>query len=78
MAEQRDAPPNGTLVVDERSDKVGVVMGHEGPNLQLRPPRGGRGWEARPSAVRVATADEQRTADVAVGRDGSLPGNACE
>lgn len=68
MAEQRDAPPNGTLVVDERSDRVGVVMGREGPNVQLRPPRGGREWEADPRKLRLATADERREADAGQSR----------
>ncbi|WP_372409695.1 hypothetical protein [Streptomyces luteireticuli] len=62
MAEQRGAPQNGTLVVDECSDRVGVVMGHEGPNVQLRPLRGGREWEADPRKLRLATADERQEA----------------
>lgn len=61
MAEQRDAPPTGALVVDGRSDRVGIVMGHEGPNLQLRPLRGGREWDCPPDSVRPAgVADELR------------------
>ncbi|KNB49661.1 hypothetical protein AC230_22980 [Streptomyces caatingaensis] len=48
--------------MDERSDRGGggVVMGHEGPNVQLRPPRGGREREADPRKLRLATASERR------------------
>ncbi|MGK5733794.1 hypothetical protein [Streptomyces sp. URMC 124] len=45
----------GAFVVDTRTDRLGRVMGHEGPRLQLRPPAGGREWEAEPAAVRPAT-----------------------
>ncbi|MFI1257115.1 hypothetical protein ACH4U6_25505 [Streptomyces netropsis] len=51
-------PENGTFVVDTRHGKVGQVMGHEGPRLQLRPPSGGREWEAAPDSVRPATGAE--------------------
>ncbi|MFD0386097.1 hypothetical protein ACFQ2B_38045 [Streptomyces stramineus] len=35
---RKAAPAKGTYVVDTRHDRVGEVMGHEGPRLQLRPP----------------------------------------
>ncbi|QLE71404.1 hypothetical protein FGW37_07180 [Streptomyces rectiverticillatus] len=41
--------------MDLRTDRLAQVMGHEGPRLQLRPPAGGREWEAEPGAVRLAT-----------------------
>ncbi|WTR12336.1 hypothetical protein OHA44_04980 [Streptomyces sp. NBC_00144] len=34
------------------SNRVGIVMGHEGPYLQLRPLGGGREWDADPARVR--------------------------
>ena len=39
-------PPVGSHVVDTRSGKVGIVMGHEGPYVQLRPYGGGKEWDA--------------------------------
>lgn len=60
--ERRGLPGIGTIVVDAQTGKLGQVMGHEGPRLQLRPPQGGREWEAFPSRVRPANAsDELRT-----------------
>ncbi len=52
--------PVGTLVVDTERNRLGQVMGHEGPYVQLRPVTGGREWDADPACVRLAT-DEERT-----------------
>ncbi|GGJ38612.1 hypothetical protein [Streptomyces brasiliensis] len=36
-----------SLVMDIETGKIGVVMGHHGPDrVQLRPARGGREWDA--------------------------------
>ncbi|GAA3049911.1 hypothetical protein GCM10020000_33240 [Streptomyces olivoverticillatus] len=56
----------GTFVVDMQLDKLGQVMGHVGPRLQLRPPVGGLEWEAVPEVVRAATGAEQLRAKVKV------------
>lgn len=58
-------PPVGLYVVDTRSGKVGIVMGHEGPYVQLRPYGGGREWDADPGAVRRATQAERLSAATA-------------
>nr|WP_078660260.1 hypothetical protein [Streptomyces roseoverticillatus] len=58
------APRTGTFVVDTRWGKVGQVMGHEGPRLQLRPPLGGCEWEAAPEVVRPASDAEKLNAMV--------------
>ncbi|MGE6736816.1 hypothetical protein, partial [Streptomyces sp. NPDC059900] len=50
--------PVGALVIDLRRQCLGRVMGHEGPYLQLRPPGGGREWDADPLRVREAKGDE--------------------
>ncbi|MEU6678870.1 hypothetical protein [Streptomyces sp. NPDC046925] len=50
--------PVGVLVIDLRRQRLGRVMGHEGPYLQLRPPGGGREWDADPERVRQAEGDE--------------------
>nr|WP_329452914.1 hypothetical protein [Streptomyces sp. NBC_01724] len=60
------SPDTGALVVDRRSGKVGVVMGHVGPYVQLRPPGGGREWDAPPQEVRPPTSAEELSAKVAV------------
>lgn len=43
-----------------------VVMGHVGPYVQLRPPRGGREWDVPPEDVRGPTPTEELSAKVAV------------
>ncbi|MFF7522710.1 hypothetical protein ACIP8U_21240 [Streptomyces pseudovenezuelae] len=58
-------PEPGDLVYDEATRKVGRVMGHEGPYLQLRPPGGGREWDAR-GPLRPATAADRLSAGVAL------------
>lgn len=59
------APP-GTYVVDMRLGRLGQVMGHGGPKLQLRPPAGGPPWAAEAGAVRAATDAERLSAKVQV------------
>ncbi|MFF7181390.1 hypothetical protein [Streptomyces sp. NPDC008121] len=58
-------PPIGSYVVDIRTGRVGTVMGHEGPYLQLRPLGGGREWDAEPEGVREATSGERLSAATA-------------
>ncbi|MEV7884094.1 hypothetical protein ACWD3I_11320 [Streptomyces sp. NPDC002817] len=58
-------PPVGSHVVDTRSGKVGIVMGHEGPYVQLRPYGGGKEWDAVPDTVRRATPAERLSAATA-------------
>ncbi|MGF0171765.1 hypothetical protein ACQF36_15040 [Streptomyces sp. Marseille-Q5077] len=58
-------PPIGSYVVDTRRGTIGVVMGHEGPYVQLRPYGGGKEWDAEPGAVRTATPAERLRAATA-------------
>jgi hypothetical protein len=60
------SPDVGALVVDRRNGKVGVVMGHVGQYVQLRPPRGGREWDVPPRDVRPPTPAEELSAKAAV------------
>ncbi|GCD44082.1 hypothetical protein ACFYWU_12360 [Streptomyces chrestomyceticus] len=53
-------------MVDARTGRVGQVMGHEGPYVQLRPPRGGKEWDVPPDSLREPTAAEALSAKVAV------------
>lgn len=46
------------IFVDTKMGKIGYVMGHAGPYVQLRPPGGGREWDADPDAIRQATDTE--------------------
>ncbi|MGV9878046.1 hypothetical protein [Streptomyces sp. NPDC003006] len=59
MTEDADrAPTVGEAVHDSGRDRVGRVMGHEGPYVQLRPLAGGREWDADPGHLRVLTQNE--------------------
>lgn len=49
----------GALVVDTGTGRTGRVMGSVGPYLQLRPPGGGREWDADPARVRAADHNER-------------------
>ncbi|MEU6084366.1 hypothetical protein [Streptomyces sp. NPDC047108] len=63
-----DPPPEpavGVPVRDTERDRVGVVMGREGPYLQLRPLGGGREWDAEPGRVRLISQAELLSARVA-------------
>ncbi|MFJ9863713.1 hypothetical protein [Streptomyces sp. NPDC101165] len=57
--------PVGSCAVDTRTGRLGIVMGHEGPYVQLRPYGGGREWDVRPEAVRRATQAERLSAATA-------------
>ncbi|MFF1692967.1 hypothetical protein ACFVXC_04985 [Streptomyces sp. NPDC058257] len=52
------APTVGEAVHDSGRDRVGRVMGYEGPYIQLRPLAGGREWDADPDRLRTLTQDE--------------------
>ncbi|WP_106962764.1 MULTISPECIES: hypothetical protein [Streptomyces] len=58
-------PAVGSHVVDTRTGRLGIVMGYEGPYVQLRPYGGGREWDAEPGALRTATAAERLKAATA-------------
>jgi hypothetical protein len=55
----------GDLVEDTGAQRVGRVMGFEGPYVQLRPVDGGREWDARPERLRPATLAEVLSTGVA-------------
>ncbi|GGZ25822.1 hypothetical protein GCM10010387_19250 [Streptomyces inusitatus] len=55
----------GTLAYDARARRVGVVMGECGTRCALRPPQGGREWDAAVEDVRLATAADWLSAAVA-------------
>nr|WP_308354940.1 DUF6415 family natural product biosynthesis protein [Streptomyces sp. MUM 203J] len=49
----------GDLVEDQKTRRVGEVMGHCGPYVQLRPLGGGREWDARPDRLRLLSQEER-------------------
>ncbi|MFF1696151.1 hypothetical protein ACFVXC_21395 [Streptomyces sp. NPDC058257] len=57
--------PIGAYAVDTRTGRVGRVMGHEGPYVQLRPVGGGREWDCEPDLLRTATDSERISAATA-------------
>ncbi|MFE1112364.1 hypothetical protein [Streptomyces rochei] len=58
-------PPVGAYAIDTRTGRVGLIMGHEGPYVQMRPYGGGREWDAAPGDVRHATPAERLSAATA-------------
>ncbi|WP_328767812.1 hypothetical protein [Streptomyces sp. NBC_00286] len=58
-------PEIGDLVWDEATRKVGRVMDRVGSYWQLKPPGGGREWDAR-GLLRPATTAERLSAGVAL------------
>jgi hypothetical protein len=59
-------PDLGSLMVDKRTGKIGKVMGHEGPYVQLRPLQGGKEWDVPPDELRDADPSEALGAKVAM------------
>lgn len=57
-------PAIGEMVEDTGRGRIGQVMGHEGPYVQLRPVGGGREWDAYPEKLRPATRAEALSAGV--------------
>ncbi|PBC60574.1 hypothetical protein BKI49_29175 [Streptomyces sp. Tue6028] len=51
-------PHTGDLVFDEATERVGRIVDHIGPHWQLRPPGGGREWDAH-GPLRPATSAER-------------------
>lgn len=51
-------PEIGEAVFDSTRERVGRIMGREGPYLQLRPLVGGVEWDADPHQVRPLDQDE--------------------
>ncbi|EME98351.1 hypothetical protein J7W19_08440 [Streptomyces mobaraensis NBRC 13819 = DSM 40847] len=64
MEQSKAAYRPGAWLTDTRRGKVGQVTGHWGPKVRLRPPGGGREWEAEPGRVRPATLEERERAGV--------------
>ncbi|MFI0909997.1 hypothetical protein [Streptomyces abikoensis] len=59
------APGVGAIVLDTGRGRVGEVMAAVGGRVLLRPPGGGREWEARPGDLRPAAGADALRARVA-------------
>ncbi|MFF3159460.1 hypothetical protein [Streptomyces sp. NPDC057910] len=68
------APAKGDVVQDSGSKKIGRVMGHVGPYVQLRPVAGGQEWDARPENLAPVKLSEALSAAVAEANRHSGPG----
>ncbi|MEV5609231.1 hypothetical protein [Streptomyces sp. NPDC052225] len=58
-------PAIGATVHDTAFGRIGVVMGYEGPHVQLRPLGGGREWDAAPDHMEIMTRTATLSARVA-------------
>jgi hypothetical protein len=58
-------PGIGETVRDTGSDRIGVVMDHQGSYVQLRPLSGGREWDADPSRIEPISQSELLSTRVA-------------
>lgn len=58
-------PAVGAAVRDTRHGRVGIVMAHDGPYVQLRPLNGGREWDADPGRVQLLSPAELLSARLA-------------
>ncbi|MFL4905804.1 hypothetical protein ACJ6WF_22180 [Streptomyces sp. MMS24-I2-30] len=59
-------PEPGAFRVDNRTGRIGRVMGSEGPYVQLRPVRGGVEWDVPTNELREPTHAEEMSVKVAV------------
>lgn len=70
----RGVPEPGAFAVDTRDGRVGRVMGHVGPYVQLRAPGGGAEWDCPPHLLREAPPGLALRARVTeINREGRLP-----
>ncbi|MFE9567468.1 hypothetical protein ACFYMW_03065 [Streptomyces sp. NPDC006692] len=59
-------PEPGDVVEDAGRGRVGRVMGHEGPYVQLRPLRGGLEWDAEPGGLEPVSQPQSDALSAAV------------
>ncbi|WP_406508176.1 hypothetical protein [Streptomyces sp. NBC_00212] len=58
-------PEIGDLVYDEATRRIGAAVDRVGPRWQLKPPGGGREWDAH-GPLRAATQEERLSCGVAL------------
>ena len=75
MASNQQASPGiGELAKDQKTGRIGIVMGEIGGRVQMRPVGGGIEWEAMPGDVVAPKAREQLSARLAVKNNNSRVG----
>ncbi|MEH6376195.1 hypothetical protein V7793_17980 [Streptomyces sp. KLMMK] len=61
----------GAYVVDTREGRIAQVIGHRGPQVQVRTPGGGLEWEVPASALRLAMSQEREAFRALANSDGT-------
>lgn len=75
MASNQQARPGvGELAKDQRTGRIGLVMGEIGGRVQMRPMNGGIEWDAMPDDVVAPKAREELSARLAVKNNNSRVG----
>ncbi|MFB7256004.1 hypothetical protein [Streptomyces nojiriensis] len=75
MASKQQASPGiGELAKDQKTGRIGIVMGEIGGRVQMRPVGGGVEWEAMPGDVVAPRAREELSARLAVKNNNSRVG----
>ena len=71
---QQTRPGIGELAKDQKTGRIGFVMGEIGGRVQMRPVNGGMEWDAMPGNVVVPKAREELSARLAVKNTNSRVG----
>lgn len=71
---QQTRPAIGELAKDQKTGRIGLVMGEIGGRVQIRPVSGGMEWDAMPSDVVAPKAREELSARLAVKNNNSRVG----
>ncbi|QFQ98865.1 hypothetical protein F9278_24915 [Streptomyces phaeolivaceus] len=71
---QQTRPGIGGLAKDRATGRIGVVMGEVGDRVQMRPVRGGRGWDAIRDHVESLSAREELSVRLAARNGNSRVG----
>ncbi|QES35425.1 hypothetical protein DEJ48_20125 [Streptomyces venezuelae] len=66
MIDDASLPAVGTLMVDARNGRSGIVMDHVGPYVQLRPSHGGTEWDVPPDELCKPSQSEELSSKVSV------------
>ncbi|MFC7966114.1 hypothetical protein [Streptomyces cinereoruber] len=75
MASNQQASPGiGELAKDQKTGRIGIVMGEIGGRVQMRPVGGGIEWDAMPDDVVAPEAREELSARLAVKNNNSRVG----
>lgn len=71
---QQTRPAIGELAKDQKTGRIGLVMGEIGGRVQIRPVSGGIEWDVMPGDVVAPKAREELSARLAVKNNNSRVG----